>query len=267
MFVRMLKLPPEQRRGLDVSSHRVALHAAAPCPVPVKEQMLEWWGPIVHEYYSGTEGNGATRIGPEEWLEHRGSVGRASGCTIHVVDDDGNELPAGREGLVYFDGRAFEYHNDPEKTAGSRHPKGWTTLGDIGWVDDDGYLYLTDRKAHTIISGGVNVYPQEIEDLLVLHPAVADVAVIGVPNEELGEEVKAVVQPADPESADEALAEELIALCRSRLAGPKVPRSVDFERELPRHPTGKLYKRLLRDRYWAVREPGSQNWNNSSETA
>lgn len=250
MFVRVLKLDPAERNRFDLSSHKVALHAAAPCPIAVKEQMLQWWGPIIHEYYSGTEGNGSTRIGPEEWLAHKGSVGRPFGCKVHIVGEDGQEVPVGEEGLVYFDGRPFEYHNDPAKTAESRHRNGWTTLGDIGRLDEEGYLYLTDRKAHTIISGGVNIYPQEIEDVLVLHPAVADVAVIGVPNEELGEEVKAVVQPADVATVGPELAAELLAYCTARLAAPKRPKSVDFEADLPRHPTGKLHKRLLRDRYW-----------------
>lgn len=250
MFVRMLKLDAAERSRFDLSSHMVALHAAAPCPIPVKEKMLGWWGPIIHEYYSGTEGNGSTRIGPEEWLTHKGSVGRPFGCTVHIVGDDGEELRPGAEGLVYFDGRSFAYHNDPTKTADARHARGWTTLGDIGRLDEDGYLYLTDRKANTIISGGVNLYPQEIENLLIVHPRVADVAVIGVPSEEFGEEVKAVVQLADPAEASPELAAELIAYCKDRLAGPKVPKSVDFEAELPRHPTGKLHKRVLRDRYW-----------------
>jgi long-chain acyl-CoA synthetase len=252
MFVRMLKLPAEVRARYDVSSLRCAIHAAAPCPVPVKRQVIEWWGPIVWEYYAGTEGNGMTLCDSNEWLAHEGTVGRAVVGELHVADEDGNEMPTGQPGVVYFaNGRPFEYHNDPEKTAGSRNPKGWTTLGDIGYVDADGYLYLTDRKAHMIISGGVNVYPQETENLLVTHPKVLDVAVIGVPDEELGEAVKAVVTPRDMADAGPALERELIAWCRERLSPIKCPRSIDFEAELPRHPTGKLYKRLLRDRYWA----------------
>jgi acyl-CoA synthetase (AMP-forming)/AMP-acid ligase II len=251
MFVRMLKLPEEERLRFDLSSHRTAVHAAAPCPVEVKEKMIEWWGPILHEYYGGTEGNGLTALDSQEWLAHRGSVGRAVLGEVHIVGEDGNDLPAGEAGMVYFaKGPGFEYHNDPEKTRSSHNEKGWSTLGDIGYLDTDGYLYLTDRKAHMIISGGVNIYPQEAENVLITHPKVADVAVIGVPNSEFGEEVKAVVQPIDMADAGPELAIELIRYCRLRLADLKCPRSVDFEAELPRHPTGKLYKRLLKDRYW-----------------
>ena len=254
MFIRMLKLPEEERARFDLSSQRVAIHAAAPCPIPVKEQMIDWWGPILHEYYAGTEGNGFTAITSEEWLAHRGSVGRPLRGAVHIVDDEGRELPPGQEGTVYFSGGArFEYHNDPEKTRSAYDERGWSTLGDVGYLDEEGYLYLTDRKAHMIISGGVNIYPQETENVLVLHPKVADVAVIGVPNEEFGEEVKAVVQLLDPAEAGPELAEELIAWCRERLSAIKCPRSVDFVEELPRHPTGKLYKRLLKDRYWGDR--------------
>jgi len=253
MFVRMLKLPEEARRKYDLSSLRCAIHAAAPCPVPVKQQMIDWWGPIIFEYYGGTEGNGLTMLNSAEWLAHKGSVGRATVGELKICDDEtGEELPQGQTGTVYFaNGRPFEYHNDPEKTAGSRNPKGWTTLGDVGYVDADGYLYLTDRKAYMIISGGVNIYPQEAENVLITHPKVADVAVFGVPNEEFGEEVKAVVQPRDMRDAGPALAEALIAFCREQLSHIKCPKSVDFEEELPRAPTGKLYKRLLKDRYWA----------------
>lgn len=252
MFVRMLKLPEGERRRFDLSSLRVAVHAAAPCPIQVKEQMIAWWGPVLFEYYAGTEGNGFTAITSPEWLAHKGSVGRALLGEIHILDDDGNELPPGEIGTIYFAGGAtFEYHNDPAKTASSRNPKGWSTLGDIGYVDAEGYLYLTDRKANMIISGGVNIYPQEAENLLITHPKVADVAVFGVPNPDLGEEVKAVVQPIDMADAGPELERELIELCQRQLAKFKCPRSVDFEAELPRHPTGKLYKRLLKDRYWA----------------
>ncbi len=254
MFIRMLKLPDEVRTGYDVGSLTHATHAAAPCPVEVKQRMMDWWGPIIHEYYAGTEGAGLCYIGPDDWLQRPGSVGRAMGATIHVVDDDGQEVPVGTEGTIYFDSATdFEYHNDPTKTAESRHPQGWRTLGDIGRIDDDGFLFLTDRKAFTINSGGVNVYPQEAENALALHPAVADVAVFGVPNEDFGEEVKAVVQPAEPiasEQAARALEDELIEFCRSRLADVKCPRSVDFRDELPRQPTGKLHKKQLRDEYW-----------------
>jgi long-chain acyl-CoA synthetase len=254
MFVRMLKLPQEVRARYDMSSLRCAIHAAAPCPIPVKEQMIDWWGPIIWEYYGGTEGNGLTMASAQEWLAHKGTVGRAIVGKLKIVGDDGEELPQGESGTVYFaEGRAFAYHNDPRKTAESRHPKGWTTLGDVGYVDGDGFLHLTDRKAFMIISGGVNIYPQEAENLLVTHPKVVDVAVFGVPNEEFGEEVKAVVQPSDMREAGPALAEELIAWCRQQLSPIKCPRSIDFEAELPRHPTGKLYKRLLRDRYWQGR--------------
>ena len=254
MFVRMLKLPEEVRKKYDVSSLKCAIHAAAPCPVPVKEQMIEWWGPVIYEYYAGTEGNGFVQLDSAQWLAHRGSVGRPMNCVLHICDDDGVELPTGEPGTIFFEGGGtFEYHKDPEKTAGSRHPKGWTTLGDVGYLDADGYLYLTDRKHFMIISGGVNIYPQETENVLITHPDVVDVAVFGVPNEEFGEEVKAVVQPRDMAKAGVALEQELIAFCRSQLSHLKCPRSIDFDAELPRHPTGKLYKRLLKDRYWTAR--------------
>jgi long-chain acyl-CoA synthetase len=256
MFVRMFKLPEAERARHDVSSLEIAVHAAAPCPTPVKEKMIEWWGPVLHEYYAGTEANGFTAINSQEWLEHKGSVGRPLTAKLFILDDDANELPTGEIGGVYFasGSDAFEYHNDPDKTAESRSPQGYTTLGDIGCVDDDGFLYLTDRKADTIISGGVNIYPREAENVLITHPAVADVAVFGIPNEDFGEEVKAVVQPVDPAAADPALAAELIEYCLAQLAKIKCPRSIDFEAELPRHPTGKLYKRLLKDRYWGDRK-------------
>lgn len=251
MFSRLLKLPEEIRRRYDVSSLTHVIHAAAPCPIPVKEQMIAWWGPIIHEYYGGTEGNGLCALSSTEWLAHKGSVGRALLGTIKILDDDGNELPVGEPGSIYFaGGNSFEYLHDAEKTRASRRPDGSSTLGDIGYVDADGYLYLTDRKANMIISGGVNIYPQEAENLLVTHPKVQDVAVFGIPNEDFGEEVKAVVQPVDMAEAGPALAEELMAFCRQHLSHVKCPRSIDFEAELPRHPTGKLYKRLLKDRYW-----------------
>ncbi len=254
MFVRMLKLPEDVRMKYDVSSLKCAIHAAAPCPIPVKEQMIEWWGPVLYEYYAGTEGNGFVQLNSQEWLAHKGSVGRALNCTVHICDDEGNELPVGEPGTIYFGGGGqFEYHKDPDKTAQSRHPQGWSTLGDVGYVDEEGYLYLTDRKHFMIISGGVNIYPQETENLLITHPKVYDVAVFGVPNEDFGEEVKAVVQPVDMAEAGPALEQELIAFCRSHLSHIKCPRSVDFEAQLPRHPTGKLYKRLLKDRYWQKR--------------
>jgi long-chain acyl-CoA synthetase len=253
MFVRMLKLPPEARARYDLASLKVAIHAAAPCPVEVKEEMIRWWGPVLYEYYAGTEGNGYVACTSQEWLAHKGSVGRALLGEIRILDDEGRLLPAGKTGTIYFaNGPVFEYHNDPNKTAASRSLDGWSTLGDVGRLDDEGYLYLTDRKDYMIISGGVNVYPQEVENLLVTHPKVADVAVIGVPNEDLGEEVKAVVQPLDWGEAGPALAAELIGYCRDKLSHIKCPRSVDFDRQLPRHPTGKLYKRLLRERYWVA---------------
>ena len=233
----------------------MALHAAAPCPVPIKRAMIEWWGPILQEYYAATEGNGSTGIDSEDWLRHPGSVGRAVGCELHIVDEDGNELPAGKIGTVYFGGGGkFQYHNDPDKTAGSHHAHGWSTVGDVGYLDDEGYLYLTDRKANMIISGGVNIYPQEAENVLVTHAKVADVAVFGVPNEEFGEEVKAVVELAPGITASEELARELIDFCREHLAHVKCPRSIDFEDKLPRSETGKLYKRRLKERYWTGHE-------------
>lgn len=250
-FVRMLRLPPETRMAYDLSSHRCAIHAASPCPVAVKRDMIAWWGEIINEYYGGSEGNGITAIDTKQWLEHPGSVGRAVMGRVRICDDKGNEVPTGVEGTIYFsDGPQFEYHNDPEKTAASRNAQGWSTLGDIGYVDGDDYLYLTDRKAFVIISGGVNIYPQEVENLLVSHPAVLDAAVIGVPNEEFGEEVKAVVQLVDSRQGNVDLSEALMAHCRSHLSAVKCPRSVDFVQDLPRQENGKLYKRLLRDRYW-----------------
>ena len=250
-FVRMLKLPPEARARYDMSSLIAVFHAAAPCPVPVKEQMIAWWGPIVHEYYAGTEGNGFCIINSEEWLAHKGSVGRGMTAQVRICDDDGEPLPARAEGMVFFEGGGqFEYHGDPAKTADSRNKHGWTTLGDVGWVDEEGFLYLTDRKSFMIISGGVNIYPQEIENLLIGHPKVADVAVIGAPDEEMGEKVVAVIQPANWADAGEDLRVELLAYAKANLSHVKSPRMLDFMEELPRHPTGKLYKRLIRDTYW-----------------
>jgi fatty-acyl-CoA synthase len=251
MFTRLLKLPEAERARHDVSSLQIVMHGAAPCPVSVKQQMFDWWGPIIHEYYAGTEDIGSTHIGPEEWLAHPGSVGKPLN-ECHVVGPDGQELPPGEPGLVFFaGGRPFSYHNDPDKTASITNDQGWRTLGDIGYLDKDGYLYLTDRQAHMIISGGVNIYPQEAENVLIAHPAVIDVAVIGVPDVEMGEAVKAVVQPADPATAGPELKAELLAYCREQLATYKCPRTIDFTDQLPREPNGKLYKRLLRERYWA----------------
>jgi fatty-acyl-CoA synthase len=251
MFVRLLKLDSKERLRYDVSSLQVAVHAAAPCPVDVKEQMLTWWGPILREYYAGTENNGFCSITSHEWLQHKGSVGRASQGVLHICNEEGLELGPGESGLVYFsDGPNFSYHNDPERTQETRNSQGWTTLGDIGKVDAEGYLYLLDRRAFMIISGGVNIYPQEVENVLICHPKVMDVAVIGVPDEEFGEAVKAVVQPFDNGDVVNGLEEELISYCKQHLASFKCPRTIDFDFELPRHPTGKLYKKLVRDRYW-----------------
>jgi long-chain acyl-CoA synthetase len=253
MFSRLLKLPEEVRRSYDVSSLETVIHAAAPCPVPVKEQMIDWLGPIVIEYYSATEGPGCTVCDSEEWLAHKGTVGRSVLGEPVILDDDGKECPIGTSGTLWFrEGTMFEYWNDPEKTAESRDPTGTlSTVGDVGYLDDDGYVYLTDRRTYMIISGGVNIYPQEAENLLVTHPKVLDAAVVGVPNDDLGEEVKAVVEPVDGVEPGPELENELIQFCREHLAAYKCPRSVDFDPSLPRLPTGKLYKRVLRDRYWA----------------
>ena len=256
-FARMLKLPAEVRNRYNVSTLTSAVHAAAPCPVPIKEAMIAWWGPVIREYYAGTEGNGFTFISSEEWLTHKGSVGRALNAVIHICDENGDEVPVRQEGTVYFESESkFSYHNDPEKTRESRHSQhpDWSMLGDVGWVDEEGFLYLTDRKSFMIISGGVNIYPQEIENLLVSHPKVADAAVIGGPDEDLGERVIAVVQPLDMADAHDAFADELKVYLRASLSGVKMPRQIDFLAELPRHATGKLYKRLLRDEYWAKQD-------------
>jgi long-chain acyl-CoA synthetase len=252
MFSRILKLPADVRSAADVSSLRAIVHAAAPCPIPVKRQMIEWLGPIIYEYYGATEGNGLTFCNSEEWLAHPGTVGRALYGEVVILDDEGKECPTGTAGTVWFRGATnFEYFNDPKKTAESRDATGTaSTVNDVGYLDEEGYLYLTDRKSFMIISGGVNIYPQETENLLITHPKVLDAAVIGVPNEDLGEEVKAVVQLAEGVEPSPEVERELIAFCREHLAHFKAPRTVDFVDELPRLPTGKLYKRLLRDRYW-----------------
>jgi acyl-CoA synthetase (AMP-forming)/AMP-acid ligase II len=253
MFVRMLKLPPHVRDSYDVSSLECVIHAAAPCPVDVKHQMMAWFGPIIHEYYGGTEGFAGSTIGPEEWLAHPGSVGRPF-SPVHVVDEDGTELPVGESGELFFEGGpTFEYFKDPAKTASVCNDRGWRSLGDMGYVDDDGFVYLTDRSTFMIVSGGVNIYPQEAENLLIMHPKLVDAAVFGVPNDEFGEEVKAVVQPAHGVVDGPELAAELIEFCRARLATYKCPRTIDFAAELPRDPNGKLYKRRIRDRYWQGR--------------
>jgi len=251
MFVRMLKLPQEVRERYDVSSMQVAIHAAAPCPIEIKEKMIEWWGEVIVEYYSSSEGAGFTVIDSASWLTHKGSVGPALIGEIHILDDEGNELPPGEIGNVYFSGEQanFEYYKEPEKTAGAFNEKGWATAGDVGYLDEDGFLYLTDRKNFMIISGGVNIYPQEIENMLVNHEKVADVAVFGIPNEEFGEEVKAVVQPMNWADATDETAFEIMEWLRERLSNIKMPRSLDFHEQLPRTDTGKLYKRHLVDEY------------------
>jgi long-chain acyl-CoA synthetase len=248
MFARLLALSP--RPAGPWPHHRVAIHAAAPCPVAVKEAMIAWWGPILHEYYSGTESIGFTHCTSPEWLSHVGTVGKAWECQIHIVGEDGAELPVGETGTVYFEGRAgLAYHNDPDKTAAAHHPQGWATMGDIGHVDADGYLYLTDRRAFTIISGGVNIYPREIEEVLLGHPDVADAAVFGVPDADLGEAVQAVVEPRAGVLADAALAAALFSHCRAALATFKCPKAIDFTAQLPRTDTGKLLKTPLRADY------------------
>jgi fatty-acyl-CoA synthase len=255
MLVRLLKLPEAVRHRYDLSSHRLSIHAAAPCPIDVKHAMIGWWGPIIHEYYGGTEGNGLTWIDSAAWLAHPGSVGKAIIGTLHICDEDGAELPAGGTGLVYFEREAlpFVYYKDPERTLACQHPfhPAWSTLGDLGYLDAEGYLYLTDRRAFMIISGGVNIYPREIEDTLVAHAAVRDVAVFGLPDPEMGEQVKAVVELMDGFAPSEALAAELIGFTRQRLAHFKTPKSLDFTDALPRLPTGKLYKQRLRAEYLA----------------
>jgi long-chain acyl-CoA synthetase len=246
-FVRLLKLPQPQRAGFNLASLQTIVHAAAPCPVEVKRQMIDWLGPVVWEYYAGSEGNGMTMTASADWLARPGTVGRAVVGTVHIMDTDGTELPAGKDGIIYFDGAAFEYHNDPVKTAAARNDRGWSTLGDIGHLDADGYLYLSDRRTDLIISGGVNIYPAEIEEALIMHPAVADVAVIGVPDAEMGQSVLAIVQLAENGTGSGQLAASLLAHCRTRLAAYKCPRSVEFAAQLPRTPTGKLLRRRLRD--------------------
>ncbi|MGP9814024.1 AMP-binding protein [Rhodopseudomonas sp. NSM] len=256
MFSRMLKLPEDVRNKYDLSTLEVAIHAAAPCPPQVKEQMIKWWGPIIHEYYGATEGLGFTACNSEEWLAHRGTVGKVMFGDLHILDDRMQPCPKGTPGQIWFKtATPFEYFNDPAKTNEARSADGsMSTVGDVGYVDDDGFLHLTDRATFMIISGGVNIYPQECENLLITHPKVADAAVFGVPNEDLGEEVKAVIQPMPGVDPDLDLAQELIAFCGQSLSRQKVPRSIDFLEELPRLPTGKLYKRLLRDKYWGKGE-------------
>jgi long-chain acyl-CoA synthetase len=251
MFVRMLRCTVEEREQFDLSSHKVALHSAAPCAPSVKRQMLDWWGPIIFEYYSASEGGGISFIGPEDWLAHPGSVGRAAYGYFHILDEDENEVPPNVTGVVYSErGLSIAYHNDREKTDSVHSRQGWSTSGDLGYLNEEGYLYLVGRRSNLIISGGVNIYPQEIEDILVGHPAVGDVAVVGIPNAEYGEEVKAIVETVDASMATPELAGELIAYCKERLAAYKCPRSIDFDRELPRGPNGKLYKQTILERFW-----------------
>ena len=253
MFIRMLALPDSERLSFDVSSLKHVIHAAAPCPVEVKYKMLDWFGDIIDEYYAGSESIGATIINAKEWRERPGSVGHCRTGALHICDDEGNELPIGEIGNIYFEGGYdFEYLNDPEKTRNARNPihSSWATLGDVGYVDTEGYLYLTDRKNFVIISGGVNIYPQEAENILVQHPDVYDAAVFGIPNEDMGEEVKAVVQPKDWLMVGADFEDALITFCRKNLTTYKCPKSIDFEKNLPRQDNGKLYKKALKARYW-----------------
>lgn len=259
MFIRLLRLDEATRADADLSSLRFAIHGASPCPASVKRAMIEWWGPVIHEYYAGSEDNGSTLIDSLQWLGHPGSVGTASpGCTVHICDAMGDEQPVGTDGVIYFEtegaDHTFEYRDEPDKTAATRHPvhPTWTTLGDIGHLDPEGYLYLTDRTDYMIISGGVNISPQEIEDVLIEHPSVLDVAVFGIPDDEFGEQVKAVVQLTNPADDPAAISSELRDYARERLARHKVPKSVDIIDEMPRSPAGKLYKRKLRDAYLPV---------------
>jgi fatty-acyl-CoA synthase len=253
MFVRMLRLPQQVRDRYDISSLRVAIHAAAPCPVEVKQKMIGWWGPVLAEYYAGTESNGMTAVDSATWLTRPGTVGRPVLGTLRICADDGTELPAGEIGGVYFerDDIPFAYHNDPEKTRAAQHPQhpAWTTLGDIGYLDEDGFLFLTDRKAFMIISGGVNIYPQETENVLALHPAVYDVAVIGVPDPEMGESVAAFIQPAAGAVPGPELAQEVVTFVKSKIADYKAPKVVRFVDDLPRTETGKLLKSELKAKY------------------
>jgi long-chain acyl-CoA synthetase len=251
-MVQLMKLPRSERDRFDLSSLEVLVHAAAPCPPEIKRSMLEWLGPVVYEYYSGSEGVGFCAIGPEQWLAHPGSVGRSLLGPVHIVDENSNEVSTGAEGEVWFESpHRFEYHGDPEKTASSYDHRGWSTLGEIGWVDSEGYLFLTDRASNMIISGGVNIYPREVEDALMSHGAVASAAAIGVPDDKWGEAVKAIVvkKPGATVATD-----DLINFARERIAHYKAPRSVDFVDALPRTPSGKILKRELRKPFWVGQE-------------
>lgn len=250
MFVRLLRLPEETKKTYDLSSMRMAIHAAAPCPIEVKRAMLEWWGDIIYEYYAGSEGIGTTLITPQEWWQHQGSVGRITVGKIHILDDNDEELPVKEIGRVYFSGTgSFNYLNDPEKTKEAFNSKGWATYGDIGYLDEEGFLYLCDRRSDLILAGGVNVYPQEIENVLINHPSVEDVAVIGVPNEDFGEVPKAIISLRNPELAGEELAKELILFCREKLSRIKIPKTIVFREEMPRMDSGKLSRKLLKNEY------------------
>jgi acyl-CoA synthetase (AMP-forming)/AMP-acid ligase II len=258
MMVRILKLAAAEREAFDLRSLQRVIHGAAPCPPQIKREMIEWLGPILEESYGGTEGNGLTMISSSEWLAHPGSVGRAFVGAVHILDEEGRELPPGEQGGVYFSGGpSFEYHRNMQKTKEAHDALGRSTLGDIGFLDADGYLYLTDRRNNLIITGGVNVFPQEIENLLVTHPQVLDAAVFGLPDLEMGEIIKAVIQPREAHQAGPELAAELIEFCRRHLAHYKAPRSIDFRAQLPRHDTGKIYTRLLRNEYLATRGAGT----------
>ena len=253
-FHRLLMLPEEVRSQYDVSSVRHILHAAAPCPAEIKRRMLEWWGPCIYEYYGATEGGG-TLIKPQEWLDHPGSVGKAwEGAEIRILNDGGKDLPAGEPGTVYMKLiQDFTYKGDAKKTRENRRD-GFFTVGDIGYLDEDAYLFLCDRKIDMIISGGINIYPAEIEAELFAHPKVADAAVFGIPDDDWGEQVKAAIEPAPGCEVGRALEREILEFCSERLAKYKCPRSIDFHDGLPRDPNGKLYKRKLRDPYWEGRE-------------
>jgi long-chain acyl-CoA synthetase len=253
MFVRMLGLSDIDRRKYSLSSLKFVLHAAAPCPIHIKKQMLEWLGPVIHEYYAGSERNGQTAVDSATWTGRPGTVGRAVVGQVHIVGEDGSELPAGQDGLIYFSGgNGFEYYKDPAKTSSVFNELGWSTLGDIGHLDADGFLFIADRRTDLIISGGANIYPTEVEEALIQHPAVADVAVFGLPNSEYGQEVKAVVELHGGVAPSTRLAEDMIGFCRLRIAAYKCPKSIDFA-TLPRLPNGKMLKRQIREGYLSPR--------------